>query len=112
VFKLTTKKKVETVLYNFTGGADGSGPGSLIIDGQGNLYGTTESGGGGICTYGCGTVFKVTSTGTFTVIYAFGGGTDSGNPSGPLILDQQGNLYGATSGEYSYDNGTVFKLTP
>src|SRR5205085_2474021 len=59
VFKLDTTG-TETVLYSFTGGADGSFPGSLIRDKAGNLYGTTRLGGASTnCILGCGTVFKL-----------------------------------------------------
>jgi uncharacterized repeat protein (TIGR03803 family) len=65
VFKVTPDA-TETVLYRFTGGTDGATPyGGLVLDGQGNLYGTTVAGGVGPCDNyqdlpGCGVVFKVT----------------------------------------------------
>ncbi len=121
VFKLTPGG-TETVLYNFAGGTDGSGPWSnLVMDGQGSLYGTSYFGGGSGCTgnAGCGTVFKVTLGGTETVLYRFTGGTDGARPYGGLVLDAEGNLYGATyEGGVGdcYDGlpgcGVVFKVTP
>jgi uncharacterized repeat protein (TIGR03803 family) len=63
VFKLDSTGK-ETVLYRFTGGADGANPNAeLLQDAAGNLYGTTFRGGGGdknVCSLGCGVVFKIT----------------------------------------------------
>jgi uncharacterized repeat protein (TIGR03803 family) len=70
VFKVDTKG-AETVLYNFTGGADGANPDAgLIRDANGVLYGTTQSGG----SANWGTVFKVDTNGTETVLYNFAGG--------------------------------------
>jgi uncharacterized repeat protein (TIGR03803 family) len=109
----------ETVLYNFTGGADGADPqASLVLDGAGNLYGTTYQGGGAGCSgVGCGTVFKVTPGGTETVLYSFAGGLDGAQPFPGVILDAAGNLYGTTydgggSGCGGDGCGTVFKVTP
>jgi uncharacterized repeat protein (TIGR03803 family) len=102
----------ETVLYNFTGGSDGSTPlASLISDSSGNLYGTTEYGG----AYANGTVFELTqSTGgwTETVLHSFGNGSDGGNPWPGVIFDAVGNLYGTTYSGGTYGFGTVFELTP
>src|SRR5262249_11921237 len=77
---------VETVLYAFQGiDGDGSHPLSgLVFDRLGNMYGTTSHGGGGTCSGGCGTVFKLTPTAngwTETVIYRFTGGSDGAQPS-------------------------------
>jgi uncharacterized repeat protein (TIGR03803 family) len=115
VFELTPGQTPK-VLYTFQGQPDGSRPmGSLIRDAQGNLYGTTWSGG----VYNAGTVFKLTSTGVETVLYSFSGGVDGGNPMDGLTMDGQGNLYGTTlrGGNaqcplYSGGCGVVFKVTP
>ncbi len=105
VFKIDPSGN-ETVLYSFTGGADGSSPNAVIRDLGGNLYGTTNGGG----TAGFGVVFKVDPSGHETVLYSFTGGADGGNP-GSVILDWKGNLYGSTgSGGAGY--GVVFKLDP
>ena len=113
VFKVTPAGK-EKVLYRFTGGADGGFPQSgLAIDAQGNLYGTTFSGGIANCSgKGCGTVFKVTPSGTETVLYSFTNGNDGALPKGGLVLDKLGNLYGTTEVGIVSTFGTVFKLTP
>ena len=86
----------ETVLYKFTGNpaSDGGGPaGLLALDKAGNLYGTTVIGGG---IGHQGTVFKVDSAGTETVLYSFTGGTDGSAPYAGVIRDAAGNLYGTT----------------
>jgi len=74
----------------------------MVLDAQGNLYGTTYSGGISYydsCNYGCGVVFELTVGGTETVLHAFSVQQyDGAFPNGGLLLDSQGNLYGTTSG--------------
>jgi len=121
VFKADQKGN-ETVLYSFRGAAKSYGfnPNGVILDEQGNLYGTTVTGGqaGGCFGGGCGIVFKLDPAGKETVLYTFKGGTDGGYPSGPIVRDAAGNLYGETAygGDlncYSpHGCGTVFKLDP
>ena len=114
VFKLDSTGK-ETVLYNFTGGTDGTYPEfGLIRDSAGNLYGTAFGGGGLSCNagYGCGVVFKLDTTGKQTVLYTFTGGTDGGMPSSGLIRDGSGNLYGSAVSGGTYQRGVIFKVTP
>ena len=118
VFKVTPGGS-ETVLYSFTGGADGWDPeAGLVLDAQGNLYGTTALGGGTSCLSGsrCGTVFKLIPAGTETVLYRFAGGSDGSLPTGRLVFDKAGNLYGTTlyggGSNCDYGCGTIFKLTP
>ena len=106
------------VLHRFSGGLDGSFPsGGLVMDAQGNLYGTTGGGGGSGCLgqLGCGTVYKIDTSGQETVLYSFAGGTDGSAPNGDLLLDKSGNLYGTTaggggSGCQGNGCGTVFKV--
>lgn len=106
----------KTVIYNFTGGADGTHPmGNLVFDDVGNLYGTTEEGGAGHV----GTVFKLSpsqgETWTETVIYAFAQGAGGYSPFTGVTFDREGNLYGTTlnGGICSpYCGGTVFELSP
>jgi uncharacterized repeat protein (TIGR03803 family) len=105
----------ETVLYSFTGGEDGGLPfAGLIRDGQGNLYGTTTQGGDLTCVppIGCGTVFKVDSSGNETVLHAFKNGPDGEYPYAGLYRDGTGNLYGTTvNGGSSANYGTVYKVS-
>jgi uncharacterized repeat protein (TIGR03803 family) len=101
------------VLYRFQGGADGSRPlGGVVRDAAGNLYGTTERGGGSTgCPGGCGVVFKVDPSGHKFVLHAFTGPPDGKLPMAGLMLDAAGNLYGTTSsGGPKPDSGTVFKV--
>jgi uncharacterized repeat protein (TIGR03803 family) len=102
-----------TVLHVFTGGNDGSYPdGNVVADAAGNLYGTTQIGG----LYGAGTVFKLTpaSDGTwqFSVLYAFTGGADGGNPLASLIFDAAGNAYSTAASGGANGLGVVFELIP
>jgi len=102
-----------TLLYTFTGGADGRTPGGgVILDAAGNLYGTTSEGGNFACSQGCGTLFKVDGAGNETVLYSFAGtGAGDGEyPNAALVMDAQGNLYGTTDVGGAFGYGTVFKL--
>jgi len=113
VFRLGTAGK-ETVLHSFAGGTDGVNPlGNLVLDGAGNLYGTTLNGGNSkACNpRGCGTVFKVDKAGTKTVLHSFSA-TDGASPWAGLIRDAAGNLYGTTSSGGASSLGVVFKLSP
>lgn len=95
----------ESVIYSFSGGADGSDPrGPLVLDARGNLFGTASNGG----AQGAGVVFELMPSGkthTLRVLYTFGSGQ---NPTGPLLGDARGNFYGLTSGGF----GTVYMLSP
>ena len=116
---LPAHAQTETVLYSFcsqSGCSDGSSPfAGLIMDKKGNLYGTTFFGGANCADYGdCGTVFKLTPSGSETVLYSFctqSGCSDGREPVAGLIMDKKGNLYGTTSFGGAYGYGTVFKLT-
>lgn len=119
VYKLTPGKSgySETVLYSFRGGDDGYFPqAGLVIDNQGSLYGNTEYGGPGSCDGGCGTVFKLTPSGSGyeeTILYAFENYTDGYLPLGAVTLDESaGAIYGTTWWGGPYISGNVFKLTP
>ena len=111
---------VETVMYNFTGGKDGFGPGgALVFDSVGNLYGTTPDGGNlHKCNgEGCGVVYQISPIrgGGWkqTVLHTFTGGTDGAVGSlGSLLIDKTGNIFGIAElgGDSSCQCGTVYKL--
>lgn len=110
VFELAPNGKV-TVLHEFVGGKDGLEPSSgLIADSEDNLYGLTLSGGDGDKPFGLGTVFKLATDGTETILYAFKGGSDGHNPEGSLLADSEGNFYGTTLQGGANGQGSVFKL--
>jgi uncharacterized repeat protein (TIGR03803 family) len=107
VFELAAGSGTITTLGSFDG-TNGSDPlGGLVMDGNGNLYGTTYAGGG----HGVGTIFEVAQGKARITRLASFNGTDGANPVGGLIMDSRGNLYGTT-----YDGGalpglgTVFEL--
>jgi uncharacterized repeat protein (TIGR03803 family) len=123
----------ESVLYTFQAGADGGYPdASLILDTQGNLYGTTQYGGNTNITNGngmpgAGVVFELSPPfgvgipWNETVLYTFQGGADGGYPQAGVVMDKPGNLYGTTpfGGDTNITNGinppgggVVYKLTP
>jgi len=110
VFRITAAGKFK-VLHSFAGGSDGRYPAAgLIGDDGGDLYGTTQGGGGDdSCTYGCGTVFKLAPGGSETILHAFAGGSDGSNPLATLVRTKGGMLYGTTN---NGSQGTVFKLKP
>ncbi len=121
VFRITPTGKL-TTLHRFVG-TDGYGPSAPTVGIDGNLYGTTEYGGStGICKalppYGCGTVYKVTPTGQFTMLHTFcqqAGCSDGSYPRGPLVQASNGSFYGTTP--YTKPGsgaccGTVFQITP
>jgi len=107
VFKISPSGN-KTTLYSFGKSTnDGEKPyGSVILDSSGNLYGTTNAGG----AYGYGTLFKVSSSGTMTILYSFGASAADGqNPSGAILLDSAGNIWGATQNGGANGTGTVFE---
>ncbi len=98
-----------TNLYSFSGG---EGPvDTLLMDGAGNLYGTTVGAG----AYGYGSVFKLSPSNdgwTYTSLHDFTGGIDGAYPYGSVILDANGNVYGTASGGGAYGRGVAFEITP
>ncbi|MHB8216320.1 MAG: choice-of-anchor tandem repeat GloVer-containing protein [Candidatus Sulfotelmatobacter sp.] len=104
---------IQSVIHYFTGGNDGSGPGSgLTFDRHGNLYGMTPTGG----AYGLGVVYQLkpqTNGGwRLNVVHAFTGGDDgSSGSAGRLILDRAENLYGVTTVGGANGDGVAFEIT-
>ena len=107
VFKVTPGGTL-TTLHNFTGRpSDGANPQAGLVQAiDGNFYGTTVSGGAN----DAGTVYKITPTGTLTILHSFNTG-DGANPRGALYQGRDGNLYGTTQNG-GLGGGTVFKITP
>jgi uncharacterized repeat protein (TIGR03803 family) len=112
VFRIDTKGGFKTI-YSFcsqTGCADGSNPYAGLFQGPSrNFYGTTESGGAA----SAGAVFKLTPSGTLSVVHSFDG-SDGFTPYSGLVRAPNGNFYGTTggSGSGATISGTVFKITP
>ena len=117
VYKLTPNSDgtwTESVLHSFTGGRDGAYPvGTLIFDSAGRLYGNSAQG-----SLGLGNVFKLTlaANGKWYehVLYMFRGNQDGAYPSGGVVLDTAGNLYGTTNAGINTHGGVgqLFKLVP
>ncbi len=99
----------ETVLHSFGGAAtDGSQPnGGLVYANNNMLYGMTYAGG----VNGYGSIFKCDTTGTYSLLYSFTGGTDGGKPYADLIQATNGYLYGTASGGGTSGNGVIFSCT-
>jgi uncharacterized repeat protein (TIGR03803 family) len=107
VFALRPTGGWKVLLYSFAGGNDGANPAANLIAADGNLYGTTESGG----AYGMGTVFRVNAKGHETVLHSFGSDSDGAEPQAPLTL-LNGKLYGTTFAGGAHGYGTVFRISP
>jgi uncharacterized repeat protein (TIGR03803 family) len=121
VFRLTPAKSgqwTETLLYNFTGHADGGAPyGGVATDNHGNLYGTTNAGGDAVCN--CGVVYELSPTKsgewTETILHTFLGqpNDDGQNPYYCTpAFDANGNLFGTAEAGNTDDFGNVWELSP
>jgi uncharacterized repeat protein (TIGR03803 family) len=108
VYKITPSGTLTTLLSfcSLANCTDGSGPVSLMQADGGDLYGTTVLGG----TSNDGTIFKITTTGSFTSLYSFAG-SDGEYPTGELILANDGYFYGTTYSGGTASSGTIFKMT-
>jgi uncharacterized repeat protein (TIGR03803 family) len=136
IFKMNPSDQI-TTLYSFEytnpGATNGAWPWAGLIQGKdGNFYGTTYAGGSITCSpygygvpaygpygygnppwiyeSGCGTIFKMDSSGNLTVLYSFSGQSDGNFPQAPLIQGNDGNFYGTTSAGGANHYGTVFKM--
>jgi uncharacterized repeat protein (TIGR03803 family) len=123
IYKLEPSGKF-TILHTFTGPGDGSDPMGLIIDSAGNLYGIADSGGDTIkrtnWEYGLGTIFKVDTSGKFSVLFTFSPCTDPPCTKGQvrnslyashLVRDSKGNLYGIQEvNNCAFGGGCIFRI--
>jgi uncharacterized repeat protein (TIGR03803 family) len=99
-----------TTVFSFDD-ANGEAPEGVLIQAtDGNFYGATVQGGANCPPYGCGTIFKITPSGTLTTLHSFNG-TDGSEPHG-LIQATNGNFYGTTTFGGANNEGTVFEFTP
>lgn len=120
IYKLNPSSSASrfTLVRKFNG-TEGSRPGQLVFDTNGNIYGTTVYGGSDqLCCgaiQGCGEVFKLspTSSGAWqeTILYRFQGKTDGSLPGSPVIFDNSGNIYGVATEGGTFGYGTVFEIT-
>ncbi len=109
VFKIDTAGN-ETVLHSFTGGSDGCAPmQGLVVGKSGDLYGTAA----GCGSSRAGTIFKIDTAGTFTLLHSFSGApSDASGPYyGHLAVDRSGNLYGVTLWGGTYRRGALYRLS-
>jgi uncharacterized repeat protein (TIGR03803 family) len=123
VFKLTPGGTL-SVLHSFCGGSgcgslatDGAEPtGRMVFGANGDLYGTTQVGGLFNGFYNQGTIFRITTSGAYTVLHVFSGNfgsePDGANPAAGLTLASNGDFYGTTTAGGASKDGTVFKMTP
>ena len=123
LFEIVGGTRELKILHTFAGGGDGDTPnGDLAVDEKGNLYGTTQFGGGlcdsgsapGVDAMGCGTVFEI-SAGSHkeSIWYHFNGGSDGMDPRGGLARDSAGNVYGTTysgGANCAFGCGIVFEI--
>jgi uncharacterized repeat protein (TIGR03803 family) len=110
LFKITPSGELAT-LFMFTDSSQGYFPSGLTLANDGNLYGTTAAGGGVHCgeaDYGCGTAFKLSPAGTFSVLVDFS--PPDAFPIGQLTLGSNGELFGTANG-YPASLGSVFKMS-
>ena len=110
IFKTTAAGKI-TILHTFIGYPnDGTNPiGALVQANDGNFYGVTYIGG----AKNLGSVFKITPSGTYTLLHSFAGyPSDGTHPRSGLIVGSDGNLYGTTLQGGAKNDGAVYKITP
>lgn len=117
VFKISPTG-VETVLHSFGETlADAVAPqGPLTIGADGALYGTSASGGGGLCggSFGCGTVYRITPDGAESILFAFASRANGFGPAPSLLQAPNGDFYGTTDGGGMFEgdlDGTAFVLS-
>ena len=113
IFKLTHSggSWTESVIYSFQGSAGSEPNPQLVLDAVGNIYGTTSAGG----AHSWGAVYELSPSGsgwTEQVLYSFTNGSDGRSPSGGVVFDSAGNLFGSAANNGQNFGGTVFELSP
>jgi uncharacterized repeat protein (TIGR03803 family) len=117
IFKVNETSGAETVLHRFKGSADGASPTEIQAIIKGTLYGTTSFGGASCAYPGCGTIYKIDTSGKgYAVVYTFVGGKDGAYPADGVIA-VNGALYGTTTqgggkGCKGFGCGTIYEATP
>ncbi|MBV8197105.1 MAG: hypothetical protein JO263_03140 [Candidatus Eremiobacteraeota bacterium] len=115
VFELTHSSRWKERIVHAFSGADGQYPYTrLVVDTQGNIFGTTPKGGSGCGSIGCGVVFELVKSGsswTAKTIHPFSGGSDGASPAGGLLSDSKGTLYGTTAAGGASGFGVAYKIT-
>jgi uncharacterized repeat protein (TIGR03803 family) len=102
-----------TLIHSFDF-SDGAWPFAGLINVNGTLYGTTNTGGRigrGCCQFGLGTIYSLTQSGTLTTLHVFTG-SDGALPYSGLVADSSGNLYGVTFSGGAHNAGVVYEITP
>jgi uncharacterized repeat protein (TIGR03803 family) len=103
------KNGASTVLHTFTGQADGSRPTSPPIAlPDGTLYGTTSAGG----AHGVGTIYKISPSSEYSIVYSFGADDMAATPWGELTLGKNGRIYGTTASDNVAGRGSIFEFDP
>ena len=113
VYEIAAGSHTITTLASFNGTTGGGLPNSgVVVDAQGNIFGTTSTGGAyGTGARTSGTVFEIAAgSHTITTLASFNGPTTGGNPYGPVVLDSQGNLFGTTFNGGAYGYGTAYEI--
>jgi uncharacterized repeat protein (TIGR03803 family) len=127
IYKLSPQGE-QQILFAFQGGLDNNNPklpaGGLLMDKAGNIFGAAQSGSDSGCSAGCGSIFRLDTSGQLQVLHKFSGSSDGSLPAGPLVQDADGNLFGVaqSDGDLSCPDpdpgfqaagcGTVFKISP
>ena len=107
VFEVAAGSQIITTLYSFTATTGSSAAGGLTEDSSGDLFGTTYQGGAS----NDGTVFEIAAgTHAFSTVVTFAGATNGAGPSGTLLVDGSGNVFGTTSAGGASNDGTVFEI--
>lgn len=110
IFRITTNGNLSVPVE--LAGTNGANATALVLGNDGNFYGTTAWGGNTLVPWGVGTIFRLSSDGTFTNLYKFTGFNDGGFPYGNLVQGGDGNFYGTAYNGGVNNFGTAYRITP